>query len=937
MGVFGTGTGPKIEALINSVWTDITSRVRGGAAVSITRGRANEQARTAAQACNLTLENPDGYFSTRDPSSVNYGVIGRNTQLRVSAGTGDYYLKVPWSDVGTFDNIVTASKASLNIVGDLDVRMEVWPHTWRPGRDTILMSKYSGAGNQRSWAFYVNQTGSIVLVWSTDGTTGTRTFATSTAFVPSTAGRIGIRATLQVNNGAAGNTVTFYTSTSITGTWTQLGATIVTAGVTSIFSSTSRLVVGGGDDTPGIFVNGIAGGGRIYKAEVYNGIAGTRVANMDATSRSLGDTTWSDGLASPNTWTIAGTLARITSDRLRFWGELSSLPKRWDPTGGDVYIPAVASGMIRRLTQGASPLRSPMFRNFTQYSPYGYWTFEDGSEATSAASAVSGGLAAVTTAVSFSSATTLPGAEQTLAFTGTTGQIVGVPNTVVTTGTQSFVFYTKLSSLPATSKVLCWLAMSGTARRVEVSVSATVWTIQFFDSTGTSLGSSTTAISTINPTNQWIGYNLLLQTSGSDMTYSVRWDVVGTGYGGGIGPTTITSATVGRFTNVTLSAINDSAFNDAQFGHVFMSTQNLDLSTDAFRQASGAYLGETAIARMRRLCTEEGVTLEVTGITADSETVGYQSVATFMDLIYECWDADGGAGGEARDRLALTYRTRVDLERRTDVSLSYLSSHLSQVPEPTDDDQGIVNDVTVSRPSGASARSIITSGATSISSPPIGIGRYDTAVTLNIGSDARLPSVAGWVALVGSWDQDRYPNLAVALHRAPLTASTSLSGQVMALDLGDTAALTGLPSWLPPDSVYEIVQGYQETLNKFTWDVVFNCTPAGPYQAVPILVSDDYPVTLDANGHTIGGSMTTTATSVTIVTPTGSQRWVDSATYASSFPTNIIIAGEVMTLTAVTGTSSPQTATVTRSVNGVVKAHLSGETVQLANPYYVAR
>ena len=41
-----------------------------------------------------------------------------------------------------------------------------------------------------------------------------------------------------------------------------------------------------------------------------------------------------------------------------------------------------------------------------------------------------------------------------------------------------------------------------------------------------------------------------------------------------------------------------------------------------------------------------------------------------------------------------------------------------------------------------------------------------------------------------------------------------------------------------------------------------------------------------------------------------------------------------MTVTAVTGTGVSQTLTVTRSVNGIVKAHSSGVALDLAAPSY---
>jgi len=39
----------------------------------------------------------------------------------------------------------------------------------------------------------------------------------------------------------------------------------------------------------------------------------------------------------------------------------------------------------------------------------------------------------------------------------------------------------------------------------------------------------------------------------------------------------------------------------------------------------------------------------------------------------------------------------------------------------------------------------------------------------------------------------------------------------------------------------------------------------------------------------------------------------------------VVVGGERITFTAVTGASSPQTVTMTRSVNGVVKAHTADD------------
>lgn len=935
MALYGNGTAPKTELLIDGVWTDISGYVRGENRISITRGRQNEQSRTSAQTCALTLDNADGRFSNRNPASPYYGLLPRSTQLRVSAGTGDTYVRLPYrSDNGQLDSVSTADKAVLDITGDIDVRVDVHPHTWRPGKFMILASKWQLVSDERSWVFYMSPDGLLYWAWTTGGTLATRVTVSSTAAVPGTNTRLSLRVTHDVNNGAGGNNVTFYTSPTIGGTWTALGSVRTTAGTTSLYSGSADLAAGSGDDNQAIFSDALGFGGRFYGLELYSGIAGTLRADLDVANRSVGDTSWSDGLGTPNTWTLNGA-ARVSTDRLRFWGEISALPVHWDKSGADVTVPVMASGIIRRLTQGASPTRSALYRNFTQYSPHGYWPMEDGSEATTAASGVTGGASAKATAVSFASATTLPGSAQTLAFTGATSTIIGFANRATAGTTASFVVYVRLSALPASDKRFLTLSTTGTARSITIGVSATTWTATFYDVDGGTLATSNVSMAGIDPTDGWIGYNLLLSTSGANVEYSIRWDTVGVGYGGGVGPVSLGAGTSGRFESFVLTAKNDAVFQAAQFGHLFMSTQNLDLTDDEFRNAANAYLGETSAARMERLCTEEGQAFEITGRLADTETMGYQTTDTFMDLIYQCWDADGGIGGEARDQLALTYRTRVDLELRSDATLDYSSSELFEVPLPVEDDQGFTNDVTVRRPNSGSARSVVEEGPTSVLDPPDGVGRYATDVTVNIAEDDRLPSVAGWLTLVGAWDEARYPSVSVALHRTAI--DDTLAGTVRALDLGDTITLTNLPSWVPPEDVPELVQGYTETLSRYMWDITYNATPAGPYQGIAVLDSDVYPPRLDATDHTVSNSLTTTGTSLTLVTPAGSQRWVDSATYPSEFPVLVKVGGEVMSLTAVTGTSSPQTGTVVRSVNGVVKSHTAGQGIRLANPFYLGR
>src|SRR5690606_32664187 len=108
-----------------------------------------------------------------------------------------------------------------------------------------------------------------------------------------------------VNNGAGGRTIRFYTAPSIAGPWTQLGDPVIQGGTTSIHSGTAPLTVGAynaGASEP--FV------GRVWAAEVRDGIDGSLVAAADFTQLAEGTTAFTD--ATGRNWTIAGN-ARIVA------------------------------------------------------------------------------------------------------------------------------------------------------------------------------------------------------------------------------------------------------------------------------------------------------------------------------------------------------------------------------------------------------------------------------------------------------------------------------------------------------------------------------------------------------------------------------------------------------------------------------------------------
>lgn len=85
------GNPVQVEMYLNGAWVDVTSYVMvrdESGNLAITRGRTDEGSTTEQSTCTMTLNNRDGRWSPRNPMGVYYGVIGRNTAVRVSVPNG---------------------------------------------------------------------------------------------------------------------------------------------------------------------------------------------------------------------------------------------------------------------------------------------------------------------------------------------------------------------------------------------------------------------------------------------------------------------------------------------------------------------------------------------------------------------------------------------------------------------------------------------------------------------------------------------------------------------------------------------------------------------------------------------------------------------------------------------------------------------------------
>lgn len=876
----------KVELQLGQTWTDITDWVRP--APSIRHGRADEGGRADPARLTLTLDNRDGRFSSRNPTGPYYGLIGRNTPIRVSLPADSTYLAMPGGDDNS--GIGCPDASALDITGDIDIRLEAELHHWWTSPATLAGK--AGLSGQISWYLAVVEGGFLRLGWSPDGSNFLR--ATSTVKPPSV-GRHAIRATLDVNNGASGNTVTFYTSNSISGSWTQLGDPVVTAGTTSIFSGTGTLEVG---DSTGLGGDGVLG--RAYAFELRDGIGGAVVANPDFTAQAAGAGSFADSASSPNTWTIQGRAS--LEDRLyRFLGEVSAWPQRWSISETDSWAEVQAAGILRRLGQGAAPLDSTMRRALTgpglDSPPVAYWPCEDAAGSTRIASGLPGGQP-ITINIE------LPGFAADSSFE-CSRPITTVQNSswygAVSPYTPSLEaqmrFLMHVDAVAANNQRIATMYCSGgsiSAFRLFYGTGGTL-NIASYDANGALIAETGHATIAGGVDGRRCRISVEATQDGDDVDFGVVKLDVGASSGGS-SAATATGHTFGQIAGIGINAGGGlaSGANKVGIGHI--SVHRIKSSIFDLAAELTAYAGEAAGERVVRLCDEEGIGCQIIGSPGSTELMGAQLPATLVTLLAECADVDGGMLCEPRDMLGIGYRTRVSLYSQTQrLEIDHDAYELSASLEPTEDDQSARNDVTVSRPGGSSGRAALESGPMSVQVPPDGIGRYDESVTLNAQSDDRLPDLASWRVHLGTVDEARFPVVELSRGHRPILENPALDTALLAFQLGDRLTITNPPAGLPPDDISQIVQGYTETLGQWRHTLQLNCTPESPWRVAS--TDDDTLGRFDTDGSQLAGDVSDSATSITVAVTDGPLWTIDSA----EMPFDVVVGGEVMTVTEVAG------------------------------------
>ena len=868
------------------VWEDITTFVNEEGKIRITRGLQGTSGRSDFTRAYVDLNNTDGRFATRTQEGAYFGSLQRNTQMRISKAFGTKSLQLQ-GDVqleGTNmcgDGARCALTDAMKVEGDIDVRIDLEPESWRD--EQMLCGISTAVGADEAWEFKLNNDGTLTFTWD-DGSTVRA--ITSTDAVPQ-ANRQALRVTLDADNGASGNTVTFYWASSISGVWSKIGDPVVSAGVTDIQYTGGALCVGhvASKDERGIH-------GRVYHFELRNSV-GTLVSDVDFTSLTNGAHIFDDGT---NRW-ITINNAVISNRRWRFHGEVAEWPLNWDTTGTWITTAATGAGVQKRMERSNNPL-SAMRRYHTKgiiqdpgaferfATPYAYWPLEDGKNA-------------------FQLASGLPEKPAM--------QIYGNPvwdesDGGVFTESENLIklngakFGGKVSNSNSGYADIRWIQYSptgmsdgaevlefyttGSLVRFLVSyVSDNIWRVRGFDENDNGTPLWDTGSQSITTEGERMHLRLVLNESGSTVAVTMQaFDDSGVSLGSW--SDIFTSASLGRVHRANINPDGDIV--NSYIGHLAVYGSDSP-AFDGSQINSHHY--ETAVRRIERLCQEEQIEFRYVGALDDTAFMGYQTHDNPFAMMSSAAVSDSGFLIDPLDAFGVEYRTLRSLANRAaQVVLQYTSGELSGELRPVEDDSYIVNDFTANRGEAGGARFQRTDGKLSVNAPPDGVGPYEQSQSYSLAHEGQCVDIASWEVHKGTLDEERYPRVELSLENLRISADDALTEQILSLDVGHRLDITDTPDFLPAEDIRQIVIGYEEWFDNFQHNFKLNTLPERVYE----LAGYDSWSHFDAHESELYQDINATDTAISTLVEPG-LKWTEDV---RSMPFSVRVDGEFMRVVA---------------------------------------
>lgn len=919
-----------VELFYSGSWNDHTAEVYTRDSITVTRGRGPGADLTPASAA-LTFNSHR--FNPRNASSDLYGLIGRNTPIRISTRPG--YTSGAMADAA--DDFSTPVS---NAWGTPDVGPE-WIEFGAGG--SVLTSDFQVAGGLGTHyvpvanGYRLCRLDGLGVIDCTQAVTFKCPQATGGSLEPA---NLMFRGTGSTDYVMARVEVT--TSNTVV-------CRAYSADDTLLGSATVPALTHAGTGTP-LRVKARTVG-RDVLVKVWDPAGAEPDWHLRATDTTApplaGYVGVRSGRATGNTNATNPQFSyddyAVTVDDPLFMGEVAS----WSPrraVKGDAWVECAAGGILRRLSQGDDPLDSAARKaigtaDLVIGDVVAYWPMEDSEHALEAASLVDGvaplrpvGTSQFQAPVTggkippaglpkFAAGPGPVGSDRLLSLTEggrLDGQIPGTP------ASQSWdMHFTMTHENGAADDVdgsePLLLVSEGDAARWLVDVTDTAVTVFISDEDDVTLDSLVANVNHYDGTAHV--YNIFALNTGGNVSAGLWIDGVAAD------SVTIPSATVGPVRSVTVNPIEMRGENLASaFGHlVIYSGQLTGPETLAVANAIHGHPGETAGRRLERLCEENTVPFSYSGDLDSTMPMAAQRVATLVEHLGECERTDAGLIAEPSTFLGLHYRTREDLyNQAAGLSLDFGAGDVAPPLEPVVDDLGVFNDVTASRPDGASGRVIRDTGPMNINDPaddPEGVGRYKTSIDVNPEDVEELVELAAWHLAAGTLDETRYPRLTVDLDAVP-----SLTDAAAALEPGDVLEVVNLE----PDTVSLMVSEIVHELGSHRRMVTFGGAPAGPYT---MGVYDADTSRYDSGYSSVASDFDAGVdTSLSVAVEAGRVLWV-TGSGSPQFPFNVKVSGVVLEVTAISGASSPQTFTVTAAaVNGIEKTIEAGARVRLAAP-----
>jgi hypothetical protein len=566
---------------------------------------------------------------------------------------------------------------------------------------------------------------------------------------------------------------------------------------------------------------------------------------------------------------------------IRFTGEALWKPRR-GKTRKDRSVLVDAADPLRRIGQSDAPLRSALWRENLASAPIAYWPINDGANSAYAASALPGGPPMALSTADWILAGSLPLDWSPVSY-GDWLEPIATPAAglrllaagkvsmpTATAWSADFVFVLSTDVDPANAGAAFQATGTGTAQDGDPRID---WLISYGNNSYTLIyaarlfsGGSAVTVATgplAVATGRIIHSRLITSKDGADIDWELRVNnaVLGSG--------TLAASTWQPMAQaVTVCGVAESG--SAAIGHLAV----WDHANPPFNAAAAAVVGragERAGDRLARLLREHRIAFTLIGNAADTPPMGPQRIDTLPANLNACEDVDMGLLHGTRHQLGVSYRTRVSLQAQNPLVLNVAAGEVADPLEPDIGDQGVVNDVTVTRPGGSSARSVAEDGPLNVNPPnedTQGVGLYPWARDIHADTDSQLQGLADWRRYRGTQDVTRYPQVTIDLDALAAQGKTDLVAKVARMRVGDRLDI----DHLEPEGVIQLVPGYTETISVERRTITANAVPAVVYD---VGVFNDPGTRYDSGYSTLAAPFAAgTDASLQVAVEAGRRLWV---------------------------------------------------------------